>query len=383
VLGQDGAEAAVIAALTAGMRELQADGAQVLWKCDTIRPGRLPGMEIPGIGPVTLHTVQIHGSQGARHAGLLQQRLDCLEGSTGPGTLISCWVAEDTRDCTLLGVHRGAIPIVVEACRSCQTACGGKLIMMAGGLAIIGIDPAVLDAFLATADIEQWIPELNPPVRLEIGVRTRGGASDGTPVRIRYAAAGHDQRWLVDAGEGLDCDVYARAASRLIGTAVTASPVLGLDERSGTYYAMILLRTGPEGVAAREGLLACDRPLRVGGSVFSVRRYTHVRTQVRRLPEGDGPTMLFHRTADDVRDWPRRRTAQTPPQWQGWLLMGTGGPCPARSARSSYPTSEGPAGARQGREPAATGWCTPSSRRNWRSGPRTGASTPPRRHHDR
>ena len=97
VLGQDGAEATVIAALTAGVRELQADGAQIHWKCDTIRPGRLPGMELPGIGPVALHTIQIHGAQGIRHAGNLQRRLDPLEGSTGPGTLISSWVAEDTR----------------------------------------------------------------------------------------------------------------------------------------------------------------------------------------------------------------------------------------------------------------------------------------------
>ena len=36
--------------------------------------------------------------------------------------------------------------------------------MMASGLAIIGIDPAVLEAFLAAADVERWIPELNPPV---------------------------------------------------------------------------------------------------------------------------------------------------------------------------------------------------------------------------
>ena len=79
--------------------------------------------------------------------------------------------------------------------------------MMAGGLAIIGIDPSVLEAYLDTADIEQWIPELNPPARLEIGPRMRGGVSDGTHVRIRHAAAGHDQRWLCDAGEGLDCDV--------------------------------------------------------------------------------------------------------------------------------------------------------------------------------
>ena len=132
--------------------------------------------------------------------------------------------------------------------------------MMAGGLALMGIDPAVLEAFLASADVERWIPELNPPVRLEIGVRVRNGVSDGTPVRVRHAAAGHDQRWLVDAGEGLDCDVYARAASRLIGTAVTASPVLGLDERTGAYHGMIWLRSGPEGVAAMEGLIFATGP---------------------------------------------------------------------------------------------------------------------------
>ena len=108
-------------------------------------------------------------------------------------------------------------------------------------------------------------------------------------MRIRYAASGYDQRWMVDAGEGLDCDVYARAATRAIGSQVTASPVLGLDERSGAYYGMILLRTGPEGVAAMEGLLACNQPLRVGGSTFGIRRYTHVRTHARRLPEGEGP----------------------------------------------------------------------------------------------
>ena len=204
--------------------------------------------------------------------------------------------------------------------------------MMAGGLAIIGIDPAVLEAFLTTADVDRWIPELNPPVRLEIGVTTRGGVSDGTPVRVRYAAAGHDQRWLVDAGEGLDCDVYARAACRLIGTAVTASPVPGLDERTGAYYGMILLRTGPEGVAAMEGLIACDRPLRVGGSVFSIRRYTHVRAQMRRQPEGDGQAMLFHRTADEVRS--PRRGPSTRSRLHGWPPTDTGGPCPVRSARS-------------------------------------------------
>jgi hypothetical protein len=142
VLGQEGAEAAIVAALTHGQRELEADGARVHWRSETIRPGRLPGMELPGIGSVTLHTVQLHGGHGARHAGFLRQRLESLEGSTGPGTLISSWVADDIRDCTLLGVPRGAIPIVTEACRACQVACGGKLIMMAGGLAIIGIDPS-------------------------------------------------------------------------------------------------------------------------------------------------------------------------------------------------------------------------------------------------
>ena len=213
------------------------------------------------------------------------------------------------RDCTLLGVHRGAIPVAVESCRSCHAACGGKLILIAGGLAVIGIDPSIIEAYLDTADIQQWIPDISPPVRLEVGPRTRGGTADGTPVRIKYAAAGYDQRWMVDAGEGLDCDVYARAATRAIGSMVTASPVLGLDERTGAYYAMILLRTGAEGVAAMEGLLACNQPLRVGGSMFGIRRYTHVRTHARRLPEGEGPALQFHRAADELRDLGRRRAA--------------------------------------------------------------------------
>jgi len=120
VLGQDGAEAVILAALTAAMRELTADGAQAVWKTDTIQPGRLPGMEPPGIGPVSVHTIQIHGPRGARHAGILQLRMDGLEGSTGPGTLVSSWSADDVRDCMLLGVPRGAIPVAIESCRSCQ-----------------------------------------------------------------------------------------------------------------------------------------------------------------------------------------------------------------------------------------------------------------------
>jgi hypothetical protein len=72
VLGQDGAEAEILAALTAGMRDIAAEGAQADWKTDVIRPGRMPGMELPGIRPVTLHTIQLHGPWGARHADILQ-----------------------------------------------------------------------------------------------------------------------------------------------------------------------------------------------------------------------------------------------------------------------------------------------------------------------
>ena len=96
---------------------------------------------------------------------------------------------------------------------------------------------------------------------------------------------------------------------------------------------MMLLRTGPEGVAAMEGLIACDRPLRVGGSVFSIRRHTHVRAQVRRQPEGDGQAMLFRRTADEVRDWPRRRVAQNAVTVARVAADGHGRalPCPERA----------------------------------------------------
>ncbi len=105
VLGQEGAEAAIIAALT--KREVEAAGGRVDWRSETIRPGRLLGMKPPGIGPVTVHTLQLHWAHGARHVHPIKQRMEALEGSTVPGMLVFSWASEDLRDCTLLGVLRG------------------------------------------------------------------------------------------------------------------------------------------------------------------------------------------------------------------------------------------------------------------------------------
>ena len=320
-LVQGGADRAFREVLYRARWEVDVGGGHLEVRTDTLRPGSQPGMDGPEAWPVHIHTIIVHGRHGggcgrgqASLRDAVRQLLHPLEGSTGPGDLVSTWTEDDLRDTLLLHVPRGAVPTVVEALRDVQAQLGGKTVVINDVVGVLGIAPAMVGGLVESAGIGRWMGGLWPVARIEVDgafQEPRGSGSVLTvPVRVRHGEVGQDHQWLVDGGDGLELGLFAQAAIRHTGTRVNAAPVQALDEQSGAYRYMVLLRTGGEGVAAMEALVASARGLRVGSGWYRVLRYTHVRPAVSRVPTGESPATLLHRATDRARGRPGRRDTE-------------------------------------------------------------------------
>jgi len=136
VLAQEGGQPLVLPALTALRRELQARGVGCLWTTDVLPPGRMPGMSGPEAFCLTRHKLRLTGEAAAKEAEEARARLKVLEGSCGPGTLVSVWRPADHRAALMTSVPQGAMPVVVEQLRRLAESVQLKVLLVGGALSM-------------------------------------------------------------------------------------------------------------------------------------------------------------------------------------------------------------------------------------------------------
>ena len=97
---------------------------------------------------LTRHRCRLTGEAAGREADEAGARLKVLEGSCGPGTMVSVWRPADHRAALLTSVPLGALPIVVEQLRRLAESVQLKVLSIGGALSLAGVEPVNADAVL-------------------------------------------------------------------------------------------------------------------------------------------------------------------------------------------------------------------------------------------
>ena len=87
------------------------------------------------------HKLRLTEAAACKEADEAGARLKALEGSCGPGTLVTVWRPADHRAALLTSVPQGAVPVVVEQLRRLAEGVQLRVLFVGGALSTAGVEP--------------------------------------------------------------------------------------------------------------------------------------------------------------------------------------------------------------------------------------------------
>ena len=293
-------------------KEATRRGVSIQWHTDRIAPGAAPRQHGADVEPMVRHTLAGTGDGARALLAALRRELEALEAE---GQCI-VWSSRDLDGAIHIPAPPASCPAMVAALRPPLEALGGKPAMVAGGVAVLGVLPALADATLESAGIQEWTRAAFPPRRLHFATGNAGYGQGCGQFRLSQPGEGHELTWLVHTGGQWSEARVGAALQGALGRAVFVTAVEARVPGGDTYDDMLMVRL-PDATAteALRCLASGAGGLRVGDAaldVFPVTQLRHVQrggveesTGARRLwnaaathgRAGAGRSTTYHTTA--------------------------------------------------------------------------------------